>query len=336
MTRILIVGEVVDEEVQTTTHELLAAGRKLADSPGDVVAAALLGPDLDSLADNVFTHGADRVYLVQDPVLAGGSTDAQVAALETLCRQWEPTVVLVGKTDVGRDLGPRLGYRLGAAVAQDCTDVWLEANARVGATRPVYGGNAVAKIVFGPGDPQVVTVRPNAFEPLEPDPSRSGEIENLSPGLDDSVIQVRTIETVMEVSEGVRLEDASIVVSGGRGLGGPEPFRQLEELAMVLGGAMGASRAACDAGWLDYSHQVGLTGKSIAPELYIAIGISGASQHMTGCSRAKNLVAINTDAQANAFKEATLGVVGDWSKVLPAFMDEVKKLKAFESGGNQS
>jgi len=198
----------------------------------------------------------------------------------------------------------------------------------VGATRPVYGGNAVARIVFGPADPQVVTIRPSAFEPMEPDPGRSGEVENFSPGLDDSQIRVRTIETVKEASEGVRLADADIVVSGGRGLGGAEPFKQLEELARLLGGAVGASRAACDAGWLDYSHQVGLTGKSIAPDLYIAVGISGAKQHMTGCSRAKFLVAINTDEEANIFKEATLGVIGDWSKVFPAFMDEVKKLQA--------
>ena len=336
MTSILIVGEVADEEVQTITHELLAAGRKLADSSNRTLAAALLGANLDGFADSLFAHGADKAYLIQDPLLAGGSTDAQVAALETLCHQCEPTVILVGKTDIGRDLGPRLGYRLGVAVAQDCTDVWMEEGARVGATRPVYGGNAVAKILFGPGDPQIITLRPNAFEPLDPDPSRSGEIESFSPGLDDSVIQVRTIETVKEVSEGVRLEDARIVVSGGRGLGGPEPFKLLEELARMLGGAMGASRAACDAGWLDYSHQVGLTGKSITPELYIAIGISGASQHMTGCSRAKNLVAINTDEEANAFKQATLGVVGDWAKVLPAFMDEVKKIKASEAEGSRS
>ena len=336
MTRILIVGEVADGEVQTITHELLAAGRKLADSSGGAVAAALLGANLDGLADSAFAHGADKVYLVQDPALAGGSTDAQVAALEKLCRQCEPTVVLIGKTDVGRDLGPRLGYRLGAAVAQDCTDVWMEDGGRVGATRPVYGGNAVAKIVFGPGDPQVATVRPNAIEPMTPDPGRSGEVKNFSPGLDDSVIQVRTIETVKEASEGVRLEDANIVVSGGRGLGGPEPFKQLEELARLLGGAVGASRAACDAGWLDYSHQVGLTGKSIAPDLYLAVGISGANQHMTGCSRAKNLVAINMDEEANIFNEATLGVVGDWSKVFPAFMDEVKKLQASAGEGDGS
>ena len=200
----------------------------------------------------------------------------------------------------------------------------------MGAIRPVYGGNAVARIGFGPGDPQVVTLRPGAIEPAEPDPSRSGEVENFSPCLDESVIQVRTIETVQEASDGVRLQDASVVVSGGRGLGGPEPFKHLEELARLLGGAVGASRAACDAGWLEYSHQVGLTGKSIAPDLYIAVGISGASQHMTGCSRAKTLVAINTDEEANVFKEATLGVVGDWSKVLPALVDEVKKLKGVQ------
>ena len=324
MAKILVVGEVADGAVQSVTHELTATGRKLADASDGAVAVALLG---DGLADSALAHGADKVYLVQDPMLASGILDAQVAALETLCGQAEPDVILIGKTDVGRDLGPRLGYRLNAAVAQDCTDAWMEGD-RVGATRPVYGGNATAKIVFGPGNPQVLTMRPRAVEPLPADSGRSGEVETVNPGLDDSAIKVRVLDTVQEESQGVRLEDATVVVSGGRGLGGPEPFNQLEELAGILGGALGASRAACDAGWLDHSHQVGLTGKTIAPDVYITVGISGASQHMAGCSGAKNLVAINRDEEANIFKEATLGVVGDWAKVFPAFMDEVKKLKA--------
>ena len=279
------------------------------------------------LQEGAIAHGADKVYLVQDVHLAEPGLDAPVAAIEKLCAHAGPGVVLIGKTDTGRDLGPRLAYRLSAAIAQDCTDAWMEGD-RVGATRPVYGGNAVAKIVFGPGDPQVLTMRPRAVEPLEADSGRSGDVESFSPGIDASDVKVKVLDTVQEEAQGVRLEDANIVVSGGRGLGGPDPFNQLEELAGVLDGALGASRAACDAGWLDHSHQVGLTGKTIAPDLYITVGISGASQHMAGCSGAKNLVAINRDEEANIFKDATLGVVGDWAKVFPAFMDQVKKLKA--------
>jgi electron transfer flavoprotein alpha subunit len=254
--------------------------------------------------------------------------DAQVAALEKLCQQSSPAVVLVGKTDIGRDVGPRLAYRLGVAVAQDCTAIGVGDGGRIEATRPVYGGNALAKVVFGAGDPQVVTVRPKAIEPLQPDAGRSGDVETVDAALDASAVKVKVLESVQEETQGVRLEDANVVIGGGRGLGGPEPFNTLDELANLLGGAVGASRAACDAGWLDHSHQIGLTGKSIAPDVYITIGISGASQHMAGCSGVKNLVAINRDEEANIFKEATLGVVGDWSKIVPAFLETVKELKA--------
>ena len=328
MSTVLVVGELQDSVVQPVTHELTATGRNLADASGGTVAVALMGGQIDSeLAGSAIAHGADKVYLVQDAQLEGTALDASVAALERLCAHAAPDIILIGKTDTGRDLGPRLGYRLKAAVAQDCTEAWMEGD-RVGATRPVYGGNAVAKIVFGPGDLQVLTMRPRAVEPMPADEGRNGEVESFSPGIDASDIKVKVLDTVQEESQGVRLEDASIVVSGGRGLGGPGPFNQLKELSTVLEGALGASRAACDAGWLDHSHQVGLTGKTIAPDLYITVGISGASQHMAGCSGAKNLVAINRDEEANIFKDATLGVVGDWAKVFPAFMEQVKKLKA--------
>ena len=170
-------------------------------------------------------------------------------------------------------------------------------------------------------------MRPKAFEALEPDATRSGEIESFQVDLDESAIRARLVETVTQQAEGVRLEDATIVVSGGRGLGGPEPFEELRNLSQVLGGALGASRAACDAGWIDHSHQVGLTGKTITPDLYITVGISGASQHMAGCSASKNIVAINRDEDANIFKSATYGVVGDWNKILPSFIETVRELR---------
>ena len=164
------------------------------------------------------------------------------------------------------------------------------------------------------------------MEPAEPDPSREGEIVRLEVDLDPSMIRVRHVETVESAGEGIRLEDATVVVSGGRGLGGPEPFQALGELAQLLGGPVGASRAACDAGWVDYGHQIGLTGKTITPNVYITVGISGASQHMAGCSGAKNIVAVNRDREANMFREASFGVVGDWQNVLPAFIETVREL----------
>ena len=235
--------------------------------------------------------------------------------------------MLVGRTPAGRDIAPRLAFRLGVGMAQDCLEVDIDPTTRrVMATRPVYGGSALARVTFPEADPQVVVVRGKVYEPLQPDASRSGEVVEIDAGLDESVIKARLVETVKRESEGVRLEDAPVVVGGGRGLGGPEPFEMLEELAKLLSGAVGASRAVCDAGWLDHGYQIGLTGKTITPDLYITIGISGASQHMAGCSGAKNIVAINRDSEANIFKSARYGVVGDWKNILPSFLETVREL----------
>ena len=244
-----------------------------------------------------------------------------------VCQQVNPKVVLVGKTQNGRDIGPRVAFRLGAGLAQDCIRIGIAAETgRVVATRPVYGGNAVATVTFSGNGTQVVLMRGKVYEAPVPDSSKTGEVVAISVDLGGSVNRVRSLRTVAQASEGVRLEDANIVVSGGRGLGGAEPFEMVQELAHILGGAMGASRAACDAGWLDHSYQVGLTGRTIAPNVYITVGISGASQHMAGCSGAKNVVAINKDREANIFKEATYGVVGDWQGVLPSFMETIREL----------
>ena len=327
MAGVLVLAEVGGGRIQSSSLELLAAARKLADSLGEDVGAALLGGNGGGLADTAIAHGADRVFVVDDPLLADSQIDARLAAYEHVAGEASASVVLVGRTPNGRDIGPRLAFRLGVGVAQDCVDVDVDAGTgRVVATRPVYGGNALAKVTF-PGDgPQVVVLRGKVFEPLEADSSRSGEVVNLQPGLDASVVKARLVDTVQSESEGVRLEDAVVVVSGGRGLGGPEPFEDIEALAKLFGGAMGASRAACDAGWLDHSYQVGLTGKTITPDLYITVAISGASQHLAGCSGSKHIVAINRDPEANIFKEASFGVVGDWKAVLPAFTETVREL----------
>ena len=327
MAGVLVLAEVSGGNLESSSLELLAAGRKLADALGGDVSAAVLGADPGGLADAAIAHGADRVCVVDDPLLAEPQIDAHLAAYAHVCGEVSPSVVLIGRTQNGRDIGPRLAFRLGVGVAQDCVDLDVDAGTgRVVATRPVYGGNALAKVTF-PGDgAQVAIVRGKVFEPLAEDSSRAGEVVTMQPGLDSSVVKARLVETVQSESEGVRLEDAAVVVSGGRGLGGPEPFEDIEALAKLFGGAMGASRAACDAGWLDHSYQVGLTGKTITPDLYITVAISGASQHLAGCSGSKHIVAINRDPEANIFKEASFGVVGDWKAVLPAFTETVREL----------
>ena len=326
---ILVVGELEGGTPHSITGELLAVARRLADASGDTVAAALMGSDVDGASGDAVSLGADTVYVVQDPLLETAQPDPFLAALEHLCKEVEPAVVLIGKTRLGGEVGPRLGFRLGVGVAQDCLEVGMSPETgRVLATRSVYGGNAMAKLTFPDTDPQIVIVRPKAFEPPDTDASRTGEVVAVPVDLDPSVVRSQVVETVRSESEGVRLEDASIVVSGGRGMGGPENFAIIEELARLLGGAVGASRAVCDAGWLDHSHQVGLTGKTITPDLYITVGISGASQHMAGCSSSKHIVAINRDGDTNIFKAAHFGVVDDWQSVLPAFVETVRELRS--------
>ena len=246
--------------------------------------------------------------------------------METLCKEINPGIILIARTNEGREIAPRLAFRLGVGLAQDCLEVSADAaTGKLLANRPVYGGNAVA-VVSCNYSPQVAAVRPKVYAPLEPDPARQGEVISFPVDLDAALVRSRVIEVVKEEAEGVKLEDASIVVSGGRGLGGPEPFANLEELARLLGGAVGASRAAVDSGWVPASYQVGLTGKTITPDLYITVAISGASQHMAGCSGSKAIVAINKDAEANIFKDARYGVVGDWEKVLTALTETVREL----------
>ena len=323
MVDILALGEVGDDGLDPITGELIAAARSL----GSTVGAALLGQDLDVPARQAAALGPDAVLLAESPVLDGSSIDAYVAAFEQVCRSAEPQTVLVGKTPLGQNIGPRVAFRLGTALAQDCIAVGRdEASGAVVAERPIYGGNAVARVAFTGDGPGFIVLRGRVYEPPAPDPSRTTDTIRVQVAVDPSAIRVRRVESVSQEVEGIRLEDAAIVVAGGRGLGGPEPFDRLRELADLLGGAVGASRAACDAGWVDHSLQVGLTGKSVTPDLYITVGISGASQHMAGCSGSRNIVVINRDADANIFREASYGVAGDWQKVLPAFIEAVREL----------
>ena len=258
---VLVIGEVSEGQVSSTTHEVLAAGRPLAEQTGTVLAVGLVGHNLTSAAQEALYAGGDRVYTVDDALLATGHLELSLAALVELCRAVAPEIILLGRTALGRDLAPRLACRLGVGVLQDCLRVELDTTSgRLTATRPVYGGNVLAQARCL-ATPQIAALRPKAYAPLPPDPTRQGEVVAVPVALDASMARVAIVREVRQDSAGVKLEDATIVVAGGRGLGGPEPFRELQELAGMLGAAMGASRAAVDAGWVPGNWQVGLTAR---------------------------------------------------------------------------
>ena len=323
---VMILSEVTEEKLASITTELLGCGRRLADDLGQELYAVLAGSDISSLAQEVIAFGADKVYVVDNPLLKDYQTDAYALTLEKVVKQVMPQILILGQTSIGRDLAPRLAFRLETAVSMDCVELAIDPDSKLmRQTKPVYGGNAQA-ILTNETCPQIATVRAKAMSPLERDTSRRGEVISIKVGLDSSAIRTRVLEKVSEEVEGIRLEDAAVIVSGGRGIGGSEGFKHLEELAKILNGALGASRPACDNGWVAEGLQVGLTGKIVTPDLYIAVAISGASQHMAGCSGSKNIIAINRDPEANIFKEAHFGIVGDWKKVIPAFTEKVREL----------
>ncbi|MBI4216817.1 MAG: electron transfer flavoprotein subunit alpha/FixB family protein [Chloroflexi bacterium] len=323
---VLVIGEVAQGRLAPITGELLGAGRRLG-VPGPL-SVLLVGPDPAPLAAEAAALGAERVYLAQSPALPGYWPELYLAAAEAALAQARPAIVLLGHTNIGRDLAPRLACRLGAGLAADCLELALEpASGLLVATRPVYGGSAQAEVVGRAGQLQMATLRPRAFAALEPDPSRRAEAIPLALSFDPAQAALQVKERVAEAVAGVKLEDAQIIVSGGRGLGGPEAFAQLVELAGLLGGAVGASRPPCDSGWVPAHYQVGLTGKLVAPDLYLAVAISGSSQHLAGCSEAKAIVAINKDPSANIFKVARYGIVGDYKQVLPALIAKVRELR---------
>ena len=323
---VLVFAEVNEGKLAGVAREGLGVGALLAQGLGGGLLVGVLGKETDSLAKELIAFGAQTVYAVEHPELQSYQPDAFLQGLDQVIKAAQPKLVIFGHTDVGKDLAPKLAFRHRASLTMDCIDLSVEDSKSVVATKPVYGGNALC-VFRTDAEMQMVTIRAKAFEPLERDDSRQGQITKVDGAIDPTKIKVRVLEVKKQEAAGVRLEDAAIVVSGGRGLGGPEPFDQLQELAKVLGAAVGASRAVVDAGWVPYMMQVGLTGKSIAPALYITVAISGASQHMAGCTGAKNIVAINKDKDANIFKDAGYGVVGDWAQVLPAFIEMCRELR---------
>jgi electron transfer flavoprotein alpha subunit len=325
---VLVIAELLDGKPTGLTAELLGMARRLVETLGGPVSAVVLGDGNNDSAAACIAQGADRVYLATHALLAVYQGDAWLPAVENIARQTSPAVILLGHTPNGADLAPRLAFRLQTAAAMDCVDAVAD-DGKLFFTRPCYGGNARA-VVSCNTRPVVATIRAKSQAPLAPDMSRTGEIIPAPFKLSSSMVRTRIVGQERMSAEGVRLEDAEIVVAGGRGLNGPEGFRLLEELAAVLGAAVGASRAACDVGWYPHSRQIGLTGKIVTPNLYIAVGISGASQHMAGCAGAKTLVAINPDPQAPIFQFARFGVTGDYAHIVPALVEALRQQRRRE------
>jgi electron transfer flavoprotein alpha subunit len=315
-----------DGKLSPVSTEGLGIGRKLADDLGQALVAIVVGKKVADLAKEAIRYGADKAYVVDNDVLSEYQSEAYVAVMQKLLNQAAIQILIMGQTDIGRDLAPRLAFRLGTVASLDCLDLAIDSDSkRLLQTKPVYGGNA-KQVVTTDGNVQIVTIRSKTMTPLEPDDARQGEVIAVDAGVDAGVMRTKLLERVSEEVAGLKLEDATIVVSGGRGIGSQEGFADLEALAKVLGGAVGASRPATDNSWYPNNRLVGITGKIIAPDVYIAVGISGSSQHLTGCSGAKTIVAINTDPEANIFRFAHYGVVGDWKVVVPALTEKVKSM----------
>jgi len=326
---ILVCGELAGGKLASITTELLGCGRKLADDLKEDLSCLLVSDAVGGASKEAIAFGADKVYAVEHPALKEYQADSYIQAAEKLVKEISPRAILIGQTSMGRDLAPRLAFRLGTSLTTDCLDLSIDPGTKLLIqTRPVYGGNAQA-IFTSELKPQMVTVRTKAMSPLERDDSRKGEVIPTKIDIDTSKVRTKILETVKEEAVGIKLEDAPVIVCGGRGVGGPEPFQTtLKALADLLHGAVGASRPPADNGWVPEAVHIGLTGKIVAPDIYIAIAVSGASQHTAGCSGSKHIIAINKDPEANIFREAEFGVVGKYEEVVPAFTNKLKELLA--------
>ena len=299
--------------------ELMGRGRQLADSLQTELAAVVLGHNVRHIAEEAVTYGADVVYLVDDEVLAEYRTEPYARTLTALVERHHPEIVLIGATNLGRDLAGSVATTLKTGLTADCTVLEVDAEQRLLlATRPAFNGKQMATILCKTRRPQMATVRPRVFELPKPDPTRQGTITAEVPVITEDQVKSKLVEFIPATGTRIRLEDADIIVSGGRGMGGPDNFRILEELAEVLGGTVGASRAAVDAGWMPRERQVGQTGTTVRPKIYFAVGISGAIQHLAGMQTSDVIVAINRDPNAPIFKVADYGIVGDLFEVVPA------------------
>ncbi|SDC84500.1 electron transfer flavoprotein alpha subunit apoprotein [Candidatus Frackibacter sp. WG12] len=318
--------EQVRNEVAPVSWELLGEGKRLAEDLGVELTGVVLGFDARDIAYEAISYGADKVYLIDDPVVKNYRTQPYTQAFIQLVEKYKPEIILLGATTVGRDLAGAVATKLETGLTADCTVLEVDhATRHQQQTRPAFGGNIMATILCKKHRPQMATVRPRVMEMPKRDNNRKGEIIEENIELDESKIKTKVLKIIEEAKKAAYLDKADIIVAGGRGLGEEKNFKLIEDLANILGGTVGASRAAVDAGWISVEHQVGQTGVTVRPKLYIAVGISGAIQHLVGMERSDTIVAINNDPEAPIFDVATYGVVGDLFKVLPALTEEFRK-----------
>ena len=328
MNDVLILGEVKEGSLDLKTLELMGAGKRLANELGGEFSLLLMGDSVSETADEALPYGSATVYKLEHPLLQGLKSDLWVASLEQACREIKPNVLLLSHSFMGMELGPRLACRLNTRLTTDCIDLSIDPeDGLLLRTKPVSGGNAIA-VFKCPGEPQLATVRGKVFSPAETGDA-NGEIVDIKAEIDESMIKVESLEIVRE--EIVALDKADVVVSGGAGLGEEDGFELLEELREALSKSfdnvmIGCSRVAVDKGWISSDHQVGLTGTMISPDIYVAVGISGAIQHLVGMVHAKKIIAINTDPGCNMFKVADYGIVEDYEEIIPALIEKLEEL----------
>lgn len=320
-----VFAEYRNNRIAPVSLELLGAGRQLAEKRNVGLAAVLLGTDIDNPAKELIASGADKVYSADNPALADYTDDAYGNILEDLILEHKPEIVLAGATAMGRSLIPRVATLVKTGLTADCTALDIrEEDGVLLQTRPAFGGNVMATIVCPNTRPQMATVRPNIMKPDPRDPNRKGKIVDVIPDPGRMISRVKVLETVIEEPDQINITEADIVISGGRGLDDEKGFSLIREFADTLGGAVGASRAAVDSGWINYPHQVGQTGKTVCPKIYIACGISGAIQHLVGMQSSEIIIAINKDPEAPIFEVATYGIVGDLFKIVPRVIEKIK------------
>ena len=349
---IFVVIEQRNGAIQKVSYELIGEATKLAADMGEQVVAVLMGHNIADKAEVLCQYGASKVLVVDHPVLENYTTEPYVRAIEYIIKNYDPNVVLFGASSIGRDMAPRIAGRIHTGLTADCTRLDIDvakyqeylrkatnvpedkimaldtANRNLKMTRPAFGGNVMATIICPNYRPQMATVRPGVMEMPEKDTARTGEIVMVDAGLSMDDMNVEILEVVKNEKKSVDITDAKILVSGGRGVGGPEGFDPLRELAAELGGEVASSRIGVDNGWIERDRQVGQTGKTVHPELYIACGISGAIQHQAGMEGSEFVIAINVDAKCPMMQLADLGIVGDLKKIVPALTDAIKKYKA--------
>jgi electron transfer flavoprotein alpha subunit len=322
---VLFLAERREQDLATITYELATAARNIARQLGEEVYAVLAGSGLTEAAAELAGLGVAKVYTIDDPLFTHYHPEAYQALATQLVGDLAPRVVLLGHTDLGRDLAPRLAFALGGSFCPNCVEVEVDPVSKsLQLTRPVFGGKAHGLYAMGKSQPQIITVGQKIFEPAVADAGHAGEVVAVTHQVDLNSFKTLVLERVEDASEDIKLEDAAVIVSGGRGVGSAEGFAQLRELAAALGGCVGASRAPVDNGWVPSNLQIGLTGTVVSPNVYLAVGISGAAQHVAGCSSATTIIAINRDPEAPIFRRAHYGVVADWKEILPKLTEMCK------------